>query len=282
MLRTELTLSEKRNTGGYIHSFSETEQNRLMTQSRFLEPYIYDHIDFSTCSHILEVGCGVGAQMEVLLSRYPNLKITGIDISERQIKRACEFLKPHIDSDRVSLHIGEGRELPFANDTFNGAVIFFVLEHTPDPVAILKEIKRVMQLGSHLYCTEVFNTSLYIYPFCPSVESYWRIFNHYQTELKGEPNVGIKLCNLALKAGFCEPKLRYVPVHLDARIQDTKERELFVDYWTGLFMSAAPALLSEKRITTHLLEAVKQELNSIKHNPDSVFAYTAMQLEVLK
>ena len=276
------TSSENTNINKYIHGFTETEQNRLIRQSQFLESYLHRQIDFSKSNNILEVGCGVGTQMRLLLNRYPNLKISGIDISEIQINRARELLKLHSDINRVSLCVNEGNKVPFADNTFDGAVIFFVLEHTEDPVSILKEVKRMMQLGSPFYCTEVFNHSLYIHPFCPSLETYWRIYNNYQRKLKGDPDIGIKLCNLALQVGFSQVKMEYIPIYLDQRNTDAVKRKNFIDYWSELFLSAAPSLLSENQITNQLLDEVKQELKTLKNNQNLIFSYTAMQLKAIK
>ena len=72
----------------YIHGFSEEEQNRLISQNEVLEPYIYCNLDFSSFTHIVEIGCGVGAQMITLLNSCPGLSITGIEQSPKQAHRA--------------------------------------------------------------------------------------------------------------------------------------------------------------------------------------------------
>jgi len=37
---------------------------------------------------ILEVGCGVGAQTEILLRRFPKTHVTGIDLNDKQLEAA--------------------------------------------------------------------------------------------------------------------------------------------------------------------------------------------------
>lgn len=63
---------------GYIHTFSKKEQDRLLNQALFLEPYLYPGIEFSACRRILEIGCGVGAQIALLARRFPGLRIDGL------------------------------------------------------------------------------------------------------------------------------------------------------------------------------------------------------------
>ena len=77
---------------GYLHGYSTDEQDRLYKQARFLEPKVFEKIDFSACKRILEVGCGVGAQTEILLRHFPELHVTGIEINDAQIAEARRYL----------------------------------------------------------------------------------------------------------------------------------------------------------------------------------------------
>src|SRR3990172_5701524 len=230
-------------SSGYIHSYTRDEQDRLIRQAQFLEPYVHDSIDFAGCRHILEVGCGVGAQTKLLLQRWPYLKITSTDISEIQIARAREFLAPELAAGRVALHIYDGNRLPFDDGSFDGAFVCFVLEHAANPAALLSELNRVMIKAGVIYCTEVFNTGLYIHPSCPAIHHYWEIFNRCQRELGGDPDIGIKLCNLAVQIGRASCRERIIAPQLDSRMTDRRQREEFIHYWAELFLSAASMLL---------------------------------------
>lgn len=88
----------------YLHGFSGTEQQRLMTQARLLESSIFGQIDYSGSRRLLEVGSGVGAQTEILLRRFPELHVTGVDLSETQLATARENLaRTPWCSDRYTL-----------------------------------------------------------------------------------------------------------------------------------------------------------------------------------
>ncbi|MFN8944338.1 MAG: class I SAM-dependent methyltransferase, partial [Pseudobdellovibrionaceae bacterium] len=81
-----------KNQTTYIHGFSEEEQRRLQKQARFGEHAIYKNIDFSDCEQVLEVGCGVGAQSEILLRRFPSLNLTCIDLNPDQLSACQKYL----------------------------------------------------------------------------------------------------------------------------------------------------------------------------------------------
>lgn len=72
----------------YLHGFSKEEQQRLRQQASFAEHTIYQDVNFSKNSHILEVGSGVGAQSEILLRRFPKLKIEETDLNDQQLVAA--------------------------------------------------------------------------------------------------------------------------------------------------------------------------------------------------
>ena len=252
-----------------------------MRQGVFLEPYVFPAIDFSARRQVLEVGCGVGAQIAVLLRRWPELVVTGVDRADVQLSHAREWLSPAIAAGRVRLTRGEGTRLPFPDRSFDGAFVCWVLEHASDPVAILKEIKRVLKPGGVMYVTEVFNAGLYASPARPATEQYWRAFNRYQRDLGGDPDVGAKLADLALRAGFSGITHRYLTPQLDRRMSDINQRREFMAMWTSLLMSAAAALQAEGRIPAGLSEQMASELQALADKPDAVFVYMAAQLRAL-
>src|SRR5688500_13421366 len=103
----------------YIHTFTPDEQDRLVRQAERLEAHVHQYVDLSGCSTVLEIGCGVGAQLRLLGRRYPDLRLTGVDISENQIRRARLLLANELSGGRVELHASRGDELPFADDSFD-------------------------------------------------------------------------------------------------------------------------------------------------------------------
>jgi trans-aconitate methyltransferase len=64
---------------GYIHGFSEREQKRLVDQARTMADAVFGEFDFSSGERLLEIGCGVGAQLKMLHERWPHLQLSGVD-----------------------------------------------------------------------------------------------------------------------------------------------------------------------------------------------------------
>jgi ubiquinone/menaquinone biosynthesis C-methylase UbiE len=260
---------------GYLHGYSKEEQDRLYQQARFLEGNVYTSVDFSQQNKILEVGCGVGAQTQILLERFPNLQIQGIDASEKQIARAKQFFQKHSARKRVSFEVGDALHMPYSDNTFDGAFICWFLEHVQRPVEILRETRRTLKPGSVIFCSEVLNATLYLHPYSPATLQYWFAFNDHQWNLGGDPFVGAKLANYLLAAGFQNVSTEVKTLFYDNRAP--KRRAEVIEYWTSLLLSGAPGLLEAGKTTVETVEAMQRELNHLKNDPDSVFFYSWMQ-----
>jgi len=91
---------------------------------------------------VLDVGCGTGFATEGLL-RYTD-DVHGLDQSRHQMEKAFEKFGTH---DRVRFYRGDAERLPFANDSFDVIWSSGSIEYWPNPVAALKEFRRVVKPG---------------------------------------------------------------------------------------------------------------------------------------
>ncbi len=85
---------------------------------------------------ILDVGCGTGANLE-MLKKYGESE--GVDVSDD----ALEFCR----KKGLKVHKGLAEELPFADETFDLVTALDVVEHLDDDVAGLKEMFRILKKG---------------------------------------------------------------------------------------------------------------------------------------
>lgn len=262
----------------YLHGFSQEEQERLRQQGRFAEHVIYRNIDFTKASKVLEVGCGVGAQSEILLRRFPDIQLTGIDFNEKQLEAAKSYLAtiPYAQN-RYDLRQMDGMNMDFSADSFDGAFLCWVLEHVPDPSRVLSEVRRILKPGARIFITEVMNSSFFIDPYSPNVWKYWMAFNDFQYDNAGDPFIGAKLGNLLTSLGYSQIKTKMYTWHLDNR-NPSKRKEMF-DYWLELMMSASKQLKDSKYVDQQTIDLATKEMNEVKNNPNSVFMYSFMQAE---
>jgi ubiquinone/menaquinone biosynthesis C-methylase UbiE len=92
----------------------------------------------------LDVGCGNGAFSEMLAKRCAPSGIEGIDPSEPQLAYARTR---HALSGVAQFRQGNAMALPFADDSFDAAVMPLVIFFVPEPAAGVAEMARVVRPG---------------------------------------------------------------------------------------------------------------------------------------
>ncbi|KKY04197.1 methyltransferase, partial [Xanthomonas citri pv. fuscans] len=127
-------MSATSDTPTYLHGFSATEQARLLKQARLLETTLFNQIDYSGARRLLEVGSGVGAQTEILLRRFPELHVTGVDLSETQLGAARANLERLAwCRARYTLQQADASDPPFEARPFAAAALSWMLAHVHPP-----------------------------------------------------------------------------------------------------------------------------------------------------
>ncbi|MCU0767471.1 MAG: class I SAM-dependent methyltransferase [Gammaproteobacteria bacterium] len=268
---------------GYIHTYTADEQARLVDQAAVLERYVHPGMTFASGASVLEIGCGVGAQMAVVLRRHPAVRVTGIDLAGVQLATARRVLETPLRAGIATLVQGSGLALPFAAESFDAVYLVWVLEHVGAAgVPLLREAARVLRPGGRLWCTEVFNGGLRIAPESPALTAYWREFNALQRELGGDPDVGVRLADLALAAGLEVEALDDVSAQLDARVRGLAARREFLRSWRELLLSGARELESRGRVDPALVAGMLDAFARVASDPAGAFRYELRQLRATR
>jgi ubiquinone/menaquinone biosynthesis C-methylase UbiE len=89
------------------------------------------------------LGCGTGEE-SMMLNRFENVELTGVDLSAESIKLAketypeCEFI------------VGDMHRLPFDDETFDFVYSSLAIHYSENPEIVYKEINRVLKKGGQL------------------------------------------------------------------------------------------------------------------------------------
>ena len=90
---------------------------------------------------VVEVGIGTGLNLPL----YPaNCRLTGIDLSSEMLDKAIERVQ-QLTMPNVTLKVMDATSLDFADNEFDKAVATYTISAVPDPVAVLREMRRVVK-----------------------------------------------------------------------------------------------------------------------------------------
>ncbi|HLL22938.1 MAG TPA: class I SAM-dependent methyltransferase [Kofleriaceae bacterium] len=135
----------------YLHGYTDDERTRLRAQAQVLSPWIHRDLPYATSQDLLELGCGTGAQLALLLDAFPALRVTGIDRAVDQLAAAAHTLGRY--GDRALLRAADATDLPFTSGAFDAGFLCWILEHLEHPAAALRELHRVLVPGSPVVVT---------------------------------------------------------------------------------------------------------------------------------
>jgi len=261
---------------GYIHGYSGGEFRRLIEQAELLAPFVFGGIDHAATGTLLEVGCAVGAELKLMLARWPHLKLTGVDLSEVHLDRARSYLAGESGAGKVRLVHGDGAKLPFPDGAFDCAVTIWLLEHVKDPLSIIREMKRVVRPGGRIILTEVENSTLAFEPAVPEITDWWDRFNRFQQATGGEPFIGKRLEGFCRQAGFRRVEPEALPIIYSGR--DREGRKKWLDYLADLFLSGAESLERAGYAGRDEAGRVRAAFGSLENNSTVSFRYSAQRV----
>jgi len=104
-------------------------------------------LDLGPGMRLLEVGVGTGLSLPVLPK---NIHITGIDLSEKMLGIARRRLEKEHLADNVDLLKMDATSLEFPDSSFDRVLAAYFISTVPDPVRVIREMKRVCRPGGYL------------------------------------------------------------------------------------------------------------------------------------
>ncbi len=116
-------------------------QKRVVTQ---LAESVARHLDRAP-EHILDVGTGTGALLELLHDRYPSARLTGVDIALNMCLKSRQKMGTY-----CQVVNGNAEALPFKTGVFDLAVSASVLQWVSDLPAAIREVCRVVRPGGNI------------------------------------------------------------------------------------------------------------------------------------
>ena len=151
---------------------------------------------------VLDVGSGPGT-ITVGLARRAG-RAVGLDMSAEMVEAARDHAAAE-GVDNVTFEVGSAYELPFGNGSFDVVYAHQVLQHLADPVAALREARRVLRPGGLVAVRDSDYATMIHAPVEPAIERWLDVYHQVHAANGGEADAGRHLPAWVLEAGFIEP-----------------------------------------------------------------------------
>jgi tRNA (cmo5U34)-methyltransferase len=150
---------------------------------------------------ILDLGCGTGVELEMLLAKAPNARITCIDVSGGMLE---ELKRKYADSlEQLEIVQGSFQEIPFRERYYDYVVSVFAMHHFPYPPKLDLYVKvREALISGGIYI----EGDYYVSP-----EEEKQHLEHYQH---------------LLKTGTISPDMSY---HIDVPFSVTRQKQILLE-----------------------------------------------------
>ena len=152
---------------------------------------------------LLDVGSGPGTITLDLAGRLTEGFVEAVDSAPAAVA-AARHAADSAGTANVRFAVGDVYALDFADDCFDVSHAHQVLQHLADPVAALRELRRVTRPGGLVAVRDADYASMTWFPDVPELERWLSVYRQVARSMGGEPDAGRRLKEWVRRAGFTE------------------------------------------------------------------------------
>ncbi len=185
----------ERYTHGHHESVLRSHRWRTAQNSAaYLAPHLRSGQD------LLDVGCGPGTITVDLATRVRPGRVSGIDTSTDVLAEARETATAA--GMDVDFRAGDVYALPFADGEFDVVHAHQVLQHLTDPVAAVREMRRVTRPGGLVAVRDADYAAMTWYPASAGLDAWSRLYHQVTAANGAQADAGRRLLSWVGEAGF--------------------------------------------------------------------------------
>jgi SAM-dependent methyltransferase len=152
---------------------------------------------------VLDVGCGPGTITIDLAARVAPGHVVGVDASAEIVAQAsAAAAADRAGGLHVRFEVADAYALPFPDDAFDVVHAHQVLQHLTDPVAALREMRRVARPGGIVAVRDSDYAAMTWYPQSPALDDWLALYHDVTRANRAEADAGRRLLSWVIDAGF--------------------------------------------------------------------------------
>jgi len=248
-------------THGHAESVLRSHASRTVENSAaYLVPHLRPGMD------LLDVGCGPGTITKGFADLVAPGRVFGVDASASVVATATAAAPA---GSPVAFVVGDAYALDMPDGSFDVVHAHQVLQHLSDPVAALREWRRVCRPGGLVAARDADYASFAWHPHDPLLDRWLEFYRAAARANRGEPDAGRVLLAWAHDAGFDD-------VAASASVwcyADPGARAFWGGMWADrVLQSALAEQLLAGGVQQSELEAIAQAFRRWAAHPDGWFA----------
>ena len=256
----------------YLHGTDPPEQARLARLNDLINRRSLMELGLSGGERILEVGSGLGQFARDMARRAgPAARVLGIERSAAQIREAVRAARAAGEAARVEWRRGDALKLPLRRGewgSFDVAHARFLLEHVPDPLAVVRSMARAVRPGGRIVLEDDDHDVLRLWPEPPGFTPLWRAYIRSFDRLGNDPAVGRRLVWLLHQAGAIPERNTWI---FFGSCSGSPDFAAYVENATGVLLGARRTIVGGGFLPAGEFVAAVAAFGAWKLRPDAAF-----------
>jgi len=264
----------------YIHGTRPEEQQRLSVLNRLLNEASLRQMRVQAGERILDVGSGLG-QLTRALARAagPAGHVVGIERDPEQMHEALRQAGADGEDGLVDFRVGDAVNLPLDDDqwgTFDIVHARFLLEHVPDPPAVVGAMIRAARPGGRIVLEDDDHDVLRFFPELPETRRLWEAYFRTYAKFGRDPYVGRRLVAMLHQAGATPSGNTWL---FFGSCAGSPNFDAMVANFVGVLEGARESVLAGGELPDSEIEAGIAALKSWSQRPEAALWYATCWAE---
>ena len=262
----------------YIHGTAPDEQARLSRLNQLLNDAALRELRIRPGDRIVDFGCGL-AQLTRAMARQAGVRAVGLERSAEQIAEAVRQARSEGEADLLEMRESDVLGAAVEEASYDLAHARFVLEHVPDPLAVVRAMTRAVRPGGRIVLLDDDHDVLRIWPEPPGLRALWQAYMRTYDRLGNDPIVGRRLVALLHEAGARPVRSTWL---FFGACAGEESFPAFVENLHSILEFAREAIVSAGLLGREEVDETLAQIQRVGKRPDSAFWYAVAYAEGIR